>query len=127
VDKIPLFICRHKVESDLIPGKANSKIGCHLSYGTKEVIINNENYEVLVGKNVEWVPRYGTDPLPQNSFVAGKKPNGDDIYIGRCELHDSSKGDSEVIGKVDYRFYYPYGMTEHSDCPIHQILVCNQK
>jgi len=124
VDKIPLYICRHKVESDLIPGKANSKIGCHLSYGTKEVIINAESYEVLVGKNVEWVPRHGTDPLPHNAYVSGNKSNGQPIYIGRCLLHDS-KGDTEVIGKVDYWFYYPYGNSEHSDCGNHEILVCN--
>jgi len=111
------------VAEDLIPGKASKQIGCHLAYGGKEVEIK-DTYEVLVGKNVEWVPRHGTDPLPHNAYVSGKKSSGEPIYIGRCAIHDS-KGDSEVIGKVDYWFYYPYGSSEHSDCGNHEILVCN--
>jgi len=79
----------------------------------------------LVGKNVEWVPRYGSDPLPHNAFVAGKKANGNNVYVGRCELHDPSKGISQVIGHVDYEFYYPFGLKENNNCRIHQVLVCN--
>ncbi len=92
--------------------------------GGKEVEIKTENYEVLVGKNVEWVPRHGGDPLPHNAYVSGKKANGQPVYIGRCDLHDS-KGNSEVVGKVDYWFYYTEANAEHQDCNNHQILVCN--
>jgi hypothetical protein len=126
VDKSPLYICRHNVESDLIPGKANEKMGCHLSFSGKEVEIKTtENYEVLVGKNVEWVPRHGTDPLPHNAFLSGHKSKGEPIYVGRCTLNDS-RGESEVIGKIDYYFYYPYAGTENKGCSNQEILVCNQ-
>jgi hypothetical protein len=126
VDKSPLYICRHSVESDLIPGKANEKIGCHLSFAGKEIEIKTtENYEVLVGKNVEWVPRHGTDPLPHNAFISGHNSKGEPIYIGRCAIIDS-RGESEVIGKIDYYFYYSYATTEHKGCSNQEILVCNQ-
>ncbi len=125
IDKKPLYICRHKVESDLIPGKASAGIGCFIPFAGKEVNIQKENYEVLIGKNIEWVPRHGTDPLPHNSFLSGHKSKGEPVYIGRCFIHDS-KGDSEVVGKVDFYFYYPFATAEHSDCSNHEVLVCNQ-
>jgi hypothetical protein len=126
VDKSPLYICRHNVESDLIPGKASEKMGCHLSFNGKEIAIKTtENYEVLVGKNVEWVPRHGTDPLPHNAFLSGHKSKGEPIYVGRCTLNDS-KGESEVIGKIDYYFFYLNANTEHKGCSNQKILVCNQ-
>jgi hypothetical protein len=125
LDKKPLHICRYKVESGLIPGNANTQRGCSLAYGGNEVQIKKETFEVLVGNNIEWVPRHGTDPLPRNAFICGYKSKGDPIYIGRCALHDI-KGDSKIIVTIDDDFFYPYVWTQQLDCTNHEVLVCNQ-
>ena len=46
--KNPLFVCRHKVESDLIHEKANAKIGCNLAYLKNEVELKTENCGLFV-------------------------------------------------------------------------------
>ncbi len=96
-----------------------------MAYGGNEVQIKNETFEVLVGNNIEWVPRHGTDPLPRNAFISGNKLRGDPIYIGRCALRDI-KGDSEIIVRIDDDFFYPYVWTQQLDCSYHEVLACNQ-
>ncbi|CAG2180071.1 unnamed protein product, partial [Oppiella nova] len=73
-DKTPLTVCRHKVDNDLIAGKADKNIGCVVTYGGKEVSVKEgQEFEVLVAQNVEWVPRHGEDPIPVGALVVGNK------------------------------------------------------
>ena len=115
----PFTVCRHQQNSDLIAGKADKQLGCVLTYGTKEVYItNNESFEVLVAKNVEWVARHGTDPIPEHALVVGPKPGGN-TYVGRCNIRGA-----QVVGKIDYDFYYGFSGREWKDCNNHEVLVC---
>ncbi|CAG2104066.1 unnamed protein product, partial [Medioppia subpectinata] len=121
-DKTPLTICRHKHNDDVIAGRADKVIGCVLTFGGREVTIKGtEEFEVLVADNVEWVPRHGEDPVPAGAVVVGNKghPNTD-TYVGRCGTHGA-----ELVGKIDYKFYYGYHGAEIADCINHEVLVCN--
>ena len=116
----PFAICRHQQNgTDLIAGKADKQLGCVLTFATKEIYItNNESFEVLVAKNVEWVARHGTDPIPEHALVAGTKPGGN-TYVGRCNIRGT-----QVVGKIDYKFYYGFSGREWNDCSNHEVLVC---
>ncbi len=92
-------------------------MGCVVTESGYENYITND-FEVLVANNVEWVARHGTEPLPENAFVAGTKP-GANTYVGRCLIHGT-----EVVGKIDYNFYYGFLRREWKDCNNHEVLVC---
>ncbi|XP_054159740.1 lysosomal alpha-mannosidase-like [Oppia nitens] len=122
VDKTPLNVCRYKYKDDMIAGKADKNLGCVLTYGGKEVYIeNDQTFEVLIANNVQWVPRHGEDPIPEGALIVGTKgdPNAK-TYIGRCFTHNA-----EIPGKVDYNFYYSINGEVKTDCLNHYILVCN--
>ncbi|XP_054158995.1 lysosomal alpha-mannosidase-like [Oppia nitens] len=122
VDKTPLNVCRYKYKDDMIAGKADKNLGCVLTYGGKEVYIeNDQTFEVLIANNVQWVPRHGEDPIPEGALIVGTKgdPNAK-TYIGRCFTHNA-----EIPGKVDYNFYYGFSGYEHKECSNHDILVCH--
>ena len=116
----PLYICRHKVDNDLIAGKADKAIGCVVTNGGKEVYFRTEEFELLVANNLEWVARHGTDPLPEHALVGGNKASVQ-TYIGRCQVKDTV-----TVGKIDYNFYYGFGLKELKDCTNHEVLVCVQ-
>ena len=127
--RTPLYVCRQEKGGELIPGKYNSGIHCHLSYAGAELEYNDPDVEILVtnpneNANYQWVPRHGGDPFPDRAFVAGTKSNppGQPIYIGRC--HTNKLG--LIVGKIDEYFYYPYSGSEHKieDCLDHEILAC---
>ena len=123
IDKSPLYICRHTLNKDLIPGKANPKtIGCEISSGGS-VHDFKDGYEILVGDNFDWVSRHGGDPIPSDAYPAGNDANGAHIYIGRCNTNRGS-GDTTVIGKIHHWFYYGFGNKEYNDCDNHQVLIC---
>ena len=117
----PFNICRHKANNDLVAGKADKHLGCALTMSNKEVYIeNNDEFEVFVANNVEWVPRHGTDPINEHALVVGTKEGGAKTYVGRCK-HKTSV----VVGKIDYNFYYGFSGVENKDCTNHEVLVCN--
>jgi hypothetical protein len=122
IDKSPLYICRHTQNGDTIPGEANEKVGCAVTYAGKAIEYKTE-YEVLIGDKYDWVPRHGGDAVPKHAFVAGTDASGGPIYIGRCDLHLGS-AETEVVGKVHHIFYYAFGSVEHTDCSNHQIMIC---
>lgn len=88
--------------------------------GGKEVEFKNDEFEVLVANNVEWVARHGTDPVPEEALIAGHKPNGQ-TYIGRCLVKNTLQ-----VGKIDYHFYYGFEGKEWNNCVNHEVLVCVQ-
>ena len=115
----PFAICRFQLNADLIAGKANQQLGCVLTYDGKEVYItNNSTFEVLVANDIQWVARHGTDPLPEYALVVGPKPGGL-TYVGRCDIRGT-----QVVGKIDYNFYYGFSGLEWNDCNNHEVLVC---
>ena len=121
-DKTPLNVCRYKVKEGLVAGKADKNVGCVVTSEGKEFYVKEgQEFEVLVAQNVEWVPRHGEDPIPVGALVVGNKgqPNTD-TYIGRCDTHSA-----EMVGKIDYKFYYGWQGSQKDDCLNHQILVCN--
>ncbi|CAG2167749.1 unnamed protein product, partial [Oppiella nova] len=121
VDKTPLNVCRFKVNNELIAGKADKNIGCVVTVSKKEQSVKGaEKFEVLVARDAEWVPRHGEDPIPIGALLVGNKgkPNTD-TYIGRCDRFGA-----EMVGKIDYNFYYGYKGAERGDCTNHEILVC---
>ena len=122
IDSKPLYICRHKEDKDLIPGKANQRLGCVVTMGGKPFTIK-ANYEVLIGHNYDWVERHGGDAVPERAFIAGQDLNGQHIYVGRCDLH-FEKLETLVVGKIHHKFYYAWGEKELSNCDNHQIMVC---
>ncbi|XP_054167857.1 lysosomal alpha-mannosidase-like [Oppia nitens] len=122
IDSSPLYICRHKQVNDIIPGKANEKLGCIVTLGGKSYKTMN-NYEVLVGHGFDWVPRHGADAVPDRSFVAGHDGQSNPIYVGKCDLF-FGKVETVVVGKVHHKFYYGWGDWEKEDCFNHQVMVC---
>lgn len=115
-----LFVCRHE-EVDNIPGKYNQAMGCHIGYDGKEWEFRDNKIEVLTvadARTVQWVPRHGGDPLPDNAYPAGSKKDGTPLYLGRCSRHGLQ------VGKIDEYMYYSYGGKEVKDCLDHQVLVC---
>src|SRR5208282_6912793 len=96
-----------------IPGNADTKFGCRVTDSGK-VIDFKIDYEILIGENYDWVPRHGGDAVPKHSFVAAIDSKGSSIYIGRCDLHINSV-DTQVVGKIEHKFYYALNNTEHSD------------
>ncbi|CAG2170574.1 unnamed protein product, partial [Oppiella nova] len=121
VDKTPLNVCRFKINNELIAGKADKLIGCVVTVSRKEHSVKGaEKFEVLVAKDAEWVPRHGEDPIPVGAILVGNKgkPNTN-TYIGRCDRFGA-----EMVGKIDYNFYYGYKGDERNDCTNHEILVC---
>ena len=117
----PLNICRHSIFNITIAGKADKEKGCALTFnGKQEFVDKNQEFEVLMTNNVEWVARHGTDPVPEHAVVAGAKTNGQ-TFIGRCFVDNS-----EQIGKIDYQFYYGLNGLEHKECVNHEVLVCVQ-
>ena len=123
VDSKPLYICRHKQNDQLIPGKAIDKQGCVVTLDGK-VYTFTSDYEVLVGPNSNiWVQRHGGDAVPETAFIAGQNKAGQHIYVGRCNMH-MGNAVSEVVGRIDHKFYYAQGDKEHSDCENHKILIC---
>ena len=114
-----LYICRHQQNSDLIPGKADKHLGCVVSYAGKEVFITkSESFEVLIAKGIEWVARHGTDPIPEHALVVGTTIHGNS-YVGRCYVRGS-----QVVGKIDYNFFYGLSGKEFKNCTNHEVLVC---
>jgi hypothetical protein len=123
IDKSPLYICRHTYNGDLLPGKASHRLGCHVNYKRREYELKSD-YQVLVGSNVDWVPRHGADPVPKNAFQGGNTASGIPLYIGRCLVRGSNY-ETLIPGKIHYWFYYPFAISERKDCDNHQVLVCN--
>ncbi|CAG2108860.1 unnamed protein product, partial [Medioppia subpectinata] len=122
IDTKPLYICRHKQDNDLLPGKANENIGCVVTMGGK-AFSTKSDYEVLIGHNYDWVERHGGDAVPDRAFIGGHNLDSNPIYVGKCDLH-FGKTESQVVGKIDHKFYYGFGETEHSDCANHMIMIC---
>ena len=115
----PLYICRYTINSVLIAGKLDKQLGCVLTSDGNEVIVKNKTFEVLVTKNSVWVPRHGTDPIPESALVVGTKTNGSNTYVGRTMI-DSTM----VIGKIDYFFKYSLSGNEKTYYHNHEVLVC---
>jgi len=98
-------ICRHEVKNSqnitqVSAGKVVKGLGCVLTIHGKEVDFRNQSFEVLIANNGQWVQRHGTDPIPESALVVGSNGKSN-TYIGRCFAHNS-----EIIGKIDYKFYY---------------------
>lgn len=116
----PLYICRHK-DHDLIPGKFNDILHCHVTYGGGEAEFNDAEVEILTaaeGSYYQWAPRHGGDPFPETAFVAGTRADGLPLYVGRCAKNGLQ------VGKIDEYFYYGFSGGEHRDCLDHEILTC---
>ena len=114
----PFNICRHRVNFELVAGKADKQLGCVLTFSGKEVYAT-EIFEVLVANNVEWVPRHGSDPMTEHAIVVGTKFDGLNTYVGRCFNHNS-----QLVGKIDGVFYYGFSGLEWYDCVNHEVLIC---
>ncbi|CAG2104129.1 unnamed protein product [Medioppia subpectinata] len=120
IDTKPLYICRHKRDDDLLPGKANENIGCVVTMGGK-AFSTKSDYEVLIGHNYDWVERHGGDAVPDRAFIGGHDLNSNPIYVGKCDLH-FGKTETQVVGKIHHKFYYGFGDTERSDCANHMVM-----
>ena len=115
-----LHVCRQMIGSSHHTGKANSLLGCVIPYDEKENFFDDkQTFEVLVAKNVQWVPRHGTDPVPGSALVVGQKQNNR-VYVGRCLIPDSL-----VVGKIDNDFYYGFAKKEWNNCINHEVLICS--
>ncbi|CAG2180270.1 unnamed protein product, partial [Oppiella nova] len=107
-------------DQDIIPGKANENIGCVVTKGGKTYSIKS-GYEVLMGHDYDWVERHGGDAVPNRAFVAGHDLNSNPIFVGKCDLH-FGQNETQVVGKVDHKFYYGWGDVERSDCLNHMVM-----
>ncbi|XP_054165688.1 lysosomal alpha-mannosidase-like [Oppia nitens] len=123
VDSSPLYVCRYKHNNDIIPGKANNKLECIITSAGKSYKILTD-YEILVGHDYDWVHRHGADAVPDRSFIAGHNSQStSSIYVGKCDLFIGNR-ETQVVGKVDHKFYYGWGDEEKADCPNHKVMIC---
>lgn len=110
----PLFVCRGDYRGGEHPGKLLPDNACHISYGGREIIINN--YQVLIAHQpLQWIPAtYGF--IPGRAIVGGTE-NGRPLYI--CQ---ASYAGGEHSGKVvGTNCNIPYGGREIS-IPYYNVL-----
>lgn len=123
IGKSAVYFCRHKVNDFLITGKLTAtKSSCEIYHEGSHYQFF-EGYEILVGKNIDWVPVYGNDPVPENALNVGKDLKGNSIYIARCAVNYGTQSQHNDI--IYYKFSNPHdGQQENENCFNHEILTC---
>ncbi|XP_075216359.1 natterin-3-like isoform X2 [Lycorma delicatula] len=103
-----LFVGRFVHKRALTPGKIiQSERVCCVPWGGKEH--KSEEYEVLCGCNVIWVP-HSQGSVPSEALLAGQSEHGEVLHIGRVKHNGAT-----IIGKVQkshYVCYIPYNGQE---------------
>uniref|UniRef100_A0A034VPH1 Natterin-4 n=1 Tax=Bactrocera dorsalis TaxID=27457 RepID=A0A034VPH1_BACDO len=92
-DGTPIYVGRSFHEEDNLPAKVIPSKGCaFVCWGGEE--IPKTEYEVLVGKDYEWVTSRGGS-VPHNAVCSGTTRHGEQLYIGRVAYRNSL-----TIGKI---------------------------
>lgn len=80
-----LYVCRASIEGDAVPGKliGNSK-ECIVS--SKGKVYRVHEFEVLVGKNYNWVAQYDGE-VPFDALPAGRRKSGETLYSCRGAIN----------------------------------------